>query len=635
MSYTIIGVVGHIDHGKTSLVRALTGMETDTHPEERRRGITIDLGFATFRDGDRVVSLIDAPGHQRYIGNLLAGVSGIDAGLLVTACDQGIQQQTREHTAILKALGISRLVVAMSRIDLVDDTLREIVREDLELFLDDQGFSEVPLIPVSTVTGAGIEELKSELCHVVSRQNPVSRHFRMPIDRVLSFPGRGCVVAGTVWSGSIHVGDALEIPGRSESVRIRDIEIHGNQVQESRAGFRTAVNLAGISAGDVRRGDELVAPGIFHPGQTLLVDFTMFPEAQELRCPITARIHTGTTACSARITGVRRLIPGQQTVILVETSHSLITTYGQTCLFRLPYPVGTFGGGRIVASPNGEMPRTRRLIEHGRSLATAGPADRLVAWTDFLGEVVVDPVWCEHQAGLPPANLQQTIMDLAQEQRVIRLPDGERLVSVPAVERSRQFVKQALARRVSETPDAWLAEEAIVQLATSCGSPATVRLAMQQLVEERLAVRLNGMVALATEQNQLSKKQAVLMQTVFAAFSAVRATPTISEVAAQLNIPRETVRSLSRFPVQQGTLIAVGGELLISATIFRELCEELHELFGVQPEQTVAAIRDRWGVTRKHAVPYLEYCDRMKITANRNGLRTAGSQLQPFLTKVR
>ncbi|MGB4707160.1 MAG: selenocysteine-specific translation elongation factor, partial [Fuerstiella sp.] len=263
MSYTIVGVIGHIDHGKTSLVAALTGVDTDTHPEEKRRGITIDLGFASFKEGDHQFALIDAPGHQKYIGNLLAGVSGIDVGLLVVACDQGIQEQTLEHAAILSMLGVQRLVVVQSRIDLVTDAVRAELAEELEVFLDDFGFQNVPMVPVSSVTKVGISELKTLLCEIADtiEVRPSGQFFRMPVDRVFSMPGRGCVIAGTVWSGMLKTGDNLELANSGTMVRVREIEVHGEAVDDSRVGYRTALNVTGVSVSDVERGDELIQPG--------------------------------------------------------------------------------------------------------------------------------------------------------------------------------------------------------------------------------------------------------------------------------------------------------------------------------------------------------------------------------------
>ena len=241
MTYTIVGITGHIDHGKTTLVRALTGVDTDTHPEEKRRGITIDLGFASFQESGHRFALIDAPGHQKYIGNLLAGVSAIDIGLLVVAADQGIQQQTLEHAAVVKALGVRHLLVAISRIDLVNAAAVAELSEELELFLHDVGFEEIPIVPVCAPSGVGMDTLRALMIKYAERASvsiadrAVQAAFRMPVDRVFSVAGRGLVVAGTIWTGQARVGDMLELAGTDQRWRIREIEVHGEIVESSQA----------------------------------------------------------------------------------------------------------------------------------------------------------------------------------------------------------------------------------------------------------------------------------------------------------------------------------------------------------------------------------------------------------------
>jgi len=355
-SYTIVGVVGHIDHGKTALVKALTGTDTDTHPEEKQRGITIDLGFASYQTGDGEFALIDAPGHHKYLGNLLAGVSSVDVGLLVVAADQGIQAQTIEHTAILNALGVPKLIVVMSRIDLCQrETLPEL-EEELCVFLSDYGFADFPVLSLSVRTGEGLGELKQELSQM-ARQEERNHHgsFRLPVDRVFSVEGRGCVVAGTIGSGSVSVGDSLQVVG-GPTVRVRELEVHSQPVESSRAGRRTAINLAGVTAKELRRGDELIASEAFEPLRHFLMEVTLFPDAQEVPSPAQAQIHTGTSSCSARLSSSKAFLAEKPVVALVETERSIIGVYDQKCLFRRPDPIGAFAGGRINRTSDGRIP---------------------------------------------------------------------------------------------------------------------------------------------------------------------------------------------------------------------------------------------------------------------------------------
>lgn len=631
MSYTTVGVVGHIDHGKTSLVAALTGVDTDTHPEEKQRGITIDLGFASFAEGDHQFALIDAPGHQRYIGNLLAGVSGIDIGLLVVACDQGIQAQTLEHASILQILGVTRLVVVLSRADLADKMTQGELREELDVFLDDFGFTNVPMIATSLVTNLGIDDLKQELCefarNVEARR--VGKYFRMPVDRSFTLPGRGCVIAGTVWSGTVNVGDNLLLKGPERTVRVREVEVHGRSGTASTPGFRTALNITGVSASEVKRGDELIH-SVYPCSKHLLVELRTLPGTTEIKCPATLQLHIGATACSARVTGARRLKPSQSVVVVVETRTPVVASFGQKCLFRLPYPAGTVGGATVLATIGDELTRTRKLVELGENLALCGMDERIVAWTEFLGEVDATEEWCELQVGVPVAKREAVIEAAIAGGKVERLSGDTYLVSLQSVENIQRFVLKLLAKQTKESTDAWVVEESVIQQAKGFGTTEVIRRSLRSLVDDGRVVRLGMRIAIASDDNTLSKKQIARMEKIVALFENNRSPPSTKAIAEKLHLPEDAVTSLSRFGVQAGILLDCGSGLLLSLQMFRTLCQELQELFNTNPQQTVAEIRDHWQVTRKHAIPFLELCDAKDMTQRNGDVRIAGAELETF-----
>lgn len=633
MSYTIVGVIGHIDHGKTSLVAALTGVDTDTHPEEKQRGITIDLGFASYVDGEHRFAMIDAPGHQKYIGNLLAGVSGVDVGLLVVACDQGIQAQTLEHAAILQSLGVDRLIVAISRIDLSDqETLAEL-REELDLFLADFGFEEIPIVPISSQTGEGLDELRSLLRdYAVTSDRIAPNIFRMPIDRVFTKSGRGCVVAGTLWSGSVAVGDHLQLSRTGDLLRVRDLEVHGESVTESSVGLRTAMNLAGVSANSITRGDELVAEGSHPTTRRIVVQLTMFQDAGEIRCPTTVQLHTATTSCAARLSGVKRVAPADTAIVIVDAEDPIVATYLQQCLFRKPYPVGSFAGGRVLASVEPGLRQTTRLLELGQKLSTGNAVDRLIAWVEFCGELQVDTDWMQLQLGIPAAEVETTVEAALSDQR-IQMPLEGCLVSSPAIERIRRYVLKLLTHQAEATEDAWLAEQAVVGRASSAGSAGVVGWAINQLIDEQELVRFNHMIATASEQTVLSKKQRARMDRLLKMYRETRTPPTIKEAAAELETTIDSVASLIRFATQQRVLIDLGNGFFIADETFRVLCRELQELFEASHEQSVAGIRDHWQMTRKHVIPLLEHCDRTGVTVRQGDMRVAGATLNQLLSE--
>ena len=633
MTYTIVGVIGHIDHGKTSLVAALTGVDTDTHPEEKRRGITIDLGFAAFTHDGHTFALIDAPGHQRYIGNLLAGVSAVDLGLLVVAADQGIQAQTLEHAAILQSLGVRQLIVVISRIDLADDAARLALVEELDLFLADFGFVDVPKVSLSTVTGEGLDSLRSLLVQFAKFSQPASsQYFRMPIDRAFVIEGRGAVVAGTPWSGSVEVGGHLKVARTGQRVRVREIEVHGESVQRSALGMRTAMNVVGIS-GQISRGDELVDEATHRMTNRLIVMMTMFRDAIELKCPATVHLHTATTACASRISGVKRIAKGESAIVLIETEAPIVATFGQACLFRRPYPVGSFAGGRILGTiESSERHRTKQLLTLGQQLAGAQAADRITAWVEYLGQWSIDPQDLELRMGIPLIQQESAIATALASGRISSPIPGQ-LVSTYRIESIRRYLEKLLKHQAEATEQAWLDEAAVVERAVSIATPSVIRWVIDQLVSENLLVRANKMVASASQQTLLPKKQRARLEQILQIFAGNRTPPTTKELAAQLQTTMEVVTSLIRFATQQGILVDLGSGFLLDQNALIAICKDLKILFDQRSQQTVASIRDHLGITRKHAIPLLEHCDSVDITRRDGDCRIAGPELDRILTE--
>lgn len=622
--------MGHIDHGKTSLVAKLTGTDTDTHPEEKRRGITIDIGFASYRDGERTFAMIDAPGHQKYIGNLLAGVSKVAIGLMVVAGDQGIQEQTLEHAAILRALGVSQLVVVISRMDLCEPAQIESLAEELELFLEEEGFFQFPIVPVSVVTGAGIEALKAALRDASEASDSVFAEqvvdsFRMPIDRVISVPGRGCVVAGTVWSGVVCEGDLVRIAGGMEA-RVRGIESHGESIDRSQVGRRTAINLAGVSASDVRRGDELVALERFDPVNRLVVQIETSTGCAEIRCPAVCQFHTATSACEARITGVRRLQPGSTYAVTLESEHPIVATFGQHCLFRRPYPVGTFASGRIVAAPPTSLKLSRKWGDFSKRLLAADPMDRLLAWIDQSGCLPVNEPWLPMQLGISESELRNLVEQLLGAGKCHQV-NGDVLVSQTMIHGMRKSILQRLTAKMEESENAWIKTASLVESASVIGPVQAVHLAVKSLLAENHVVATNGLLALSNAQTELSKRQQKRLAQMMDQYKDSRSPPTAKALAEELECPEESIESLILFATQQGVLVDVGHGYWFHHDVFATLCNELADLFGRRDEVTVAEIRDHWQLTRKHVLPLLEYCDRVNVTVRNENVRTRGSQL--------
>ena len=373
--YVIVGTAGHIDHGKTSLVRQLTGIDTDRLPEERARGISIDLGFAHFDAEDIHFGLVDVPGHERFVKNMVAGATGVDLALLVVAADDGVMPQTREHLEIMDLLGIAAGVVAITKIDLVAADFVELVEAEVREHLRGTFLEHAPVVPVSSVSGAGIDELKKVLVEVARGRELSTRgeFFRMPIDRVFSVAGHGTVVTGSVIGGEARAGDTLELLPAQIPVRVRSVQSHSQAVTESGSRRRTAVNLAGIKADQLHRGQELAAPGSLQPARRLLVKVRCLASSPvALRDRMRLGLHLGTGETAARLVLKNRTVePGETGFAELRVAEPVVAAWGQRFILRRQSPPLTVAGG-IVLDPAIEVrARIPDLAARGAPLDTA------------------------------------------------------------------------------------------------------------------------------------------------------------------------------------------------------------------------------------------------------------------------
>src|SRR5262249_51661315 len=399
----ILGTAGHIDHGKTSLVKALTGIDCDRLPEEKARGITIDIGFAHLELGEYRLGVVDVPGHERFIKNMLAGATGIDLALLVVAADDSVMPQTREHLEILKLLGVRHGVIALTKADLVDDTTREVVAMEVRELVRDSFLADAPIVPTSAQTGQGIEELKAVLAAACGKlaPNETGGWFRLPIDRAFVIQGHGTVVTGSVVSGSVGVGDELDWhkgDGTTERVRVRGLNNHGNPVEAARRGQRAAVNLAGVPHEQVSRGQELAAPGYLVPGKVLSV--RLFASA-EFRRPIKhrlpCRLHVGTAEVMATVSllDCDQVEPGQGGLAQLFLDAPVTTGWGQPFVLRDSSAEHTLGGGQVL-QPVAVKVRRRHL----------GVLERVEAlWSEDVEKRVLVAAWFAGFDGFTPPDL--------------------------------------------------------------------------------------------------------------------------------------------------------------------------------------------------------------------------------------
>jgi selenocysteine-specific elongation factor len=392
------------------------------------------------------------------------------------------------------------------------------------------------------------------------------------------------------------------------------------------------MNLAGVSSSLITRGDELVAEDSHPPTRRIVVQLTMFRDAGEIRCPTTVQLHTATTACAARVVGAKRIGPGETAVVIVDTEEPIVATWAQQFLFRRPYPIGSFAGGRVLACVEPGLRQTTRLLELGQQLSEGDAVGRLLAWIQYRGELQVDEQWMQLQLGIAADDVGDTI-DAAINSGEIEMPLRGVLVSNRAIDRIRHYVLKLLTHQAETTEDAWLAEQAVIGRASSTGSSGVIGWAVNQLVGEQALVRVNHMIATASEKTVLSKKQRARMEQLLKMYRDARTPPTIKEAAKELETTIDSVTSLIRFATQQRVLIDLGNGFFIADETFRMLCDELRELFEASEEQSVAGIRDHWQITRKHAIPLLEYCDSTGVTVRHGDVRVAGGTLDQMLSE--
>src|SRR5262245_31152536 len=350
----VVGTAGHIDHGKTALVRRLTGVDTDRLPEEKKRGISIDLGCApVVTPGGVRVGIVDVPGHERFVKNMLAGVGGVDLVLLVIAADEGVMPQTREHFSIVKLLGVERGVIALTKRDLVDDDWLAMVTRDVRALVAGSFLESAPIVPFSAVTGAGTSELLEAIDAQLASLDALAdaEPARLPIDRVFTVEGFGTVVTGTLWRGSVRTGDVLELLPRGAQVRVRRVQVHGATVDEALAGQRTALALHGVERDDVARGDWLCAPGSLRPSRVLDVRFELLADyPREWKADTRVRFHLGAAEIIGRLVllGSGSLPPGGSSLAQVRLEQPTVAARGDRFVVRSYSPSRTVGGGSII-----------------------------------------------------------------------------------------------------------------------------------------------------------------------------------------------------------------------------------------------------------------------------------------------
>ena len=602
----ILGTAGHIDHGKTTLVRALTGVDTDRLPEEKRRGITIDLGFAPLvLEGVGTIGVVDVPGHEAFVRTMVAGATGIDLALLVVAADEGMMPQTREHLAILSLLGVDAGVVALTKSDLVDADWLALVEEDVRSALAATPLAGAAVVPVSATTGAGLDALKAALAETarVIPRRAADDLFRLPIDRAFTVKGTGTVVTGTVWSGTLDRDTTLRLLPADRAVRVRGLQAHGRGVARVQAGDRAALALAGVELDDVGRGAVLVQGSAWRAARVLRADVALLHDAPRALGPRSrVRLHLGTSEVSARL-----VVPGGTLALGMAASarvvldEAIVARTGDRFVLRDASPAATLGGG-IVVDPLAPL-RGRPWPPESRAPSVV--LARLVAESGSAGVALDElPV----RLGVSAARAAALAAE-AGEWRV-----GDRLLG----DRARQaLAEQALGLLAAFHADQPLDPGAPQQwLRSRLGASDEVSGALLAALSEGGRIVLaQGMARLPDFAPRLSAAQAALRAGLLDALEqAGTEPPSIEELAVALRTDLSTLTSVARLLAREGTLVAVEPARYYAAATVDALVARLRE--GMRPDMDYgpSELRELLGFSRKFLIPFLEFADRSGIT---------------------
>jgi selenocysteine-specific elongation factor len=623
MKSIIIGTAGHIDHGKTALVKALTGIDADRLEEEKRRGITIDLGFAHLElaasSGEKIrLGFIDVPGHERFVRNMLAGVGGMDLVLMVIAADESIKPQTREHFEICRLLSIPRGITVITKADLVDEDTLSVVRMEIEDFVRgsflDAGRS--PVIAVSSLKGTGFDELKREIVRLSAEipARDTEALFRLPIDRVFVMKGFGAVVTGTLIAGKIRKEEEVEIFPARKRARVRGVQVHGSTAEQAIAGQRTALNLAGVQMEELARGMTLTAPGMLETTQRIEVQLSLLKDAKPLKNRARVHLHafTSETIAEVALRGVNELKPGATAIAQLRSADPLLLLPGDRAILRQFSPVITIGGAVVLDAfplPRQKPDAIRNFLE---TQASGTRQEALLARIARRGHEALSLAAAVRETGLKSSVLQPMIAALAQQRQVIQV--GEFLLATDAAHRTTQKLLAALEAFHKANPLVGGMSKEELRAKLGLNQPVMEAL-LAQLARDKKVEAAGEQVRLAGRGVELKDEEAKAKEQIERAFAiAGLKVPLMKEVLDKLPVDKARAQKLVTLLLRDRVLIKLADDLVFHHSALEGLRQLMAAQKAKTPKIDVPTFKDLIGVTRKYAIPLLEYLDQQRIT---------------------
>ena len=636
MKHIVVGTAGHIDHGKSALVQALTGVDPDRLKEEKTRGITIDLGFAHYQRAGLNVAFVDVPGHERFVRNMLAGASGIDCVLLVVAADESVMPQTREHFDICRLLGVGAGLIALTKWDLVDDETLALVRLETHELVAGSFLEGAPVVPVSARSGAGLEALRDAMQGVAAR---VTEHrktgvVRLPIDRAFTVKGFGTVVTGTLVSGEISVDCDLELLPAGRRAKVRGLQVHGEAQGAARGGQRVAVNLAGVEVGELERGDTLVSPGGLETTRCFDATLTLLPNARSLQHGARVRCHQGTTEVMARVAlatlvdaadgraapqggFLTVLEPGADAYVRVRLERPAALTRGDRFVLRAYSPTVTIAGGTVLdpSPPRGRLRSLDGAVRLGRLANRAEPREGVTVMVEEAGARGLARAVVARRAGVAPVDVAPLVESLVADGRA--LPVGDLLVAPGHLGALREQLIASVAEFHAAHPlEAGVPREATRERFSHRTAHEVFDHVIRELVADGTLVATDRL-ALASHEIELSAEESSVRAQVERIFrDAALTPPETASVAGTTGAGPDVVDRMLKLLLRDGTLVKVEALVFHTAALER-LKRDVAGLKG--PGRTpvqidVGGFKDRFRISRKYAIPLLGYLDRERVT---------------------
>tara|TARA_B100000745_G_C20144015_1_gene392289 strand:- start:395 stop:2269 length:1875 start_codon:yes stop_codon:yes gene_type:complete len=620
MKQTVIGLSGHIDHGKTALVKALTGVNTDSLTEEQKRGMTIDIGFAFL---DENITLIDVPGHEKFVKNMMAGVSAVDVALLVVAADDGVMPQTREHFEILNLLDIPLGIVAINKIDLADKDWLELVELDIGELLQGSFMEDAPILKVSAETGDGVDQLKTtllDLCKKVPDKQDRGI-FRLHVDRVFSMKGYGTVVTGTVNSGSLKIGDTVELLPGSVKSKVRGLQSHGEEVQQVETGDRAAINLQGVEIKQIERGSQIAAIGYLQSLNQMGVTLLLLGSAQK---PITQnqriRIHLGTQEVMARValTDGKTLQPGDDCPALLRLEQPMVAARGDKFIIRSFSPVITIGGGEVMEVLIEE--KWKIVKEKLQNLYESPKSDQLIHLVQEEGAKPITPEKLQYRIGISKEQIN-AIVEEKEELFWLTHKQGKWLLTQNQWNELKNSIHNFLKKYHAKNPLNAGAQKEEIRQHLNCENSILEAL-LQSMLDEKsisqkgeLFLNPNFSITLSSEDDSL--QNSILNQLDQEGFTS----STLAQLSLKTGNSKEKLMQVLNVAEQQGKLLRIDGKLMFTQKNFIILREKVNQFFSNHPEMSVSEFKELAHTSRKYAVPLLEYFDKKKITYREGNIR--------------